>query len=149
MKALAKDRNERFKTAKELSRSLQQLLMRRGLFIASDEVAQYVGALFQDRMKKRDEHLKWASEVTQTVNVDGSPPLDAVPKAIGRSQEGSDVKNRNVPAKPLPAAGAPAAPRPVDIGSGRSSHAGHHGAPAPSPPRPSAAPPASSPVHGA
>ena len=143
MKALAKDRNERFKTAKELSRSLQQLLMRRGLFIASDEVAQYVGALFQDRMKKRDEHLKWASEVTQTVNVDGSPPLDAVPKAIGRSQEGSDVKNRSVPAKPLPAAGAPAAsgaPRPVDIGSGRSSHAGQHGSPAASPPRPAAAP---------
>ncbi len=142
MKALAKNRNDRFKTAKEFSRSLQQLLMRRGLFIASDEVAQYVGALFQDRMKKRDEHLKWASEVTQTVNVDGSPPLAAVPKSTARERESSDVQNRGASAKPLPAAGLPAAPKAVDVGSGRSSHAGYQSAPPPAaPPRPQAAQP--------
>ncbi len=150
MKALAKNRNDRFKTAKELSRSLQQLLMRRGLFIASDEVAQYVGALFQDRMRKRDEHLKWASEVTQTVNIDGSPPTSAVPKAVPE-RESSDVQ-RN--AKPLPAAGAPAAPRAVDVGSGRSSNAGY-GQPMPaaaprpqtSAPKPAAAPPQAQIIH--
>src|SRR3984957_19577427 len=38
MKALSKNRGERFKTAREFSRALQSLLMRRGLFIASDEV---------------------------------------------------------------------------------------------------------------
>ncbi|MBK6463943.1 MAG: protein kinase [Myxococcales bacterium] len=144
MKTLSKDRNERFKTAKELSRSLQQLLMRRGLFIASDEVSQYMTTLFQERMKKRDEHLKWASEVTQTINKDGSPPGTA-PKATDR--ESSDVQNRN----PKPAPAAPmAAPRTVDIGSGRSSHAS--GGPGPSaagpgpsiagPPRPAAQAPA-------
>ena len=146
MKALAKNRADRFKTAKEFSRSLQQLLMRRGLFIASDEVAQYVAALFQDRMKKRDEHLKWASEVTQTANVDGSPPLAAVPKSTSRERESSDVQNRGASAKPLPAAGAPAARAAVDVGSGRSSHAGYQGAigsapaPQPLPPRPSPQP---------
>src|SRR5271155_2667596 len=45
MKALAKNRGERFKTAREFSRALQSLLasllMRRGLFIASDEVSTY------------------------------------------------------------------------------------------------------------
>jgi serine/threonine protein kinase len=149
MKALAKNRNDRFKTAKEFSRSLQQLLMRRGLFIASDEVSQYVGALFQDRMRKRDEHLKWASEVTQTVNIDGSPPTSAVPKAVPE-RESSDVQ-RN--AKPLPAAGSPAAPRPVDVGSGRSSNAGYgqaHAAPRPPQPaipKPAPAPPQAQIIH--
>jgi serine/threonine protein kinase len=70
MKALAKNRGERFRTARELSRALQSLLMRRGLFIASDEVAAYVQSIFTDRIQKREAHLRWAAEVTQTINVD-------------------------------------------------------------------------------
>jgi serine/threonine protein kinase len=71
MKALAKNRGERFKTAREFSRMLQSLLMRRGLFIASDEVANYIQSIFKDRIEKREAHLRWAGEVTQTINVDG------------------------------------------------------------------------------
>jgi len=70
MKALAKNRGERFKTAREFSRALQSLLMRRGLFIAADEVASYVQSIFQDRIQKREAHLRWAAEVTQTINID-------------------------------------------------------------------------------
>jgi len=70
MKALSKNRGERFKTAREFSRALQGLLMRRGLFIASDEVAGYVQSIFQERIQKRDAHLRWAAEVTQTINID-------------------------------------------------------------------------------
>ena len=54
----------------ELSRALQSLLMRRGLFIASDEVATYTQQIFTDRIQKREAHLRWAAEVTQTINVD-------------------------------------------------------------------------------
>ncbi|WP_394827040.1 protein kinase domain-containing protein [Pendulispora albinea] len=70
MKVLARNRNERFKTARELSRALQSLLMRRGLFIASDEVASYVQSIFAERIQKREAHLRWAAEVTQTINVE-------------------------------------------------------------------------------
>jgi eukaryotic-like serine/threonine-protein kinase len=60
MMALAKDRDGRFKTARELSRALQSLLMRRGLFVASDAVSAYVTSIFQDRIAKREAHLRWA-----------------------------------------------------------------------------------------
>ncbi len=70
MKALAKNRGERFKTAREFSRALQSLLMRRGLFIASDEVASYVQSIFAERIVKREAHLRWAAEVTQTISLD-------------------------------------------------------------------------------
>src|SRR5262249_24334170 len=79
MKALAKNRAERFKTAREFSRALQSLLMRRGLFIASDEVASYVSGIFQDRIQKREAHLRWAAEVTQTINLDGMLTPGAAP----------------------------------------------------------------------
>ncbi len=70
MKALSKNRGERFKTAREFSRALQGLLMRRGLFIASDEVAGYIQSIFSERIQKREAHLRWAAEVTQTINID-------------------------------------------------------------------------------
>jgi eukaryotic-like serine/threonine-protein kinase len=80
MKALSKNRGERFKTAREFSRALQSLLMRRGLFVASDEVAGYMKQIFDDRIKKREAHLRWAAEVTQTISIEGilsrpQPPI--------------------------------------------------------------------------
>ncbi len=70
MKALSKNRGERFKTAREFSRALQGLLMRRGLFIASDEVSGYVRRSSKRRIQKREAHLRWAAEVTQTISID-------------------------------------------------------------------------------
>ena len=104
MKALAKNRGERFRTARELSRALQSLLMRRGLFIASDEVAAYTQSIFNDRIQKREAHLRWAAEVTSTINVD---QLLSKPK-LGPEFTSSDVQAQKGGVRP--AAGAPAAP---------------------------------------
>lgn len=106
MKALAKNRGERFRTARELSRALQSLLMRRGLFIASDEVAAYTQSIFSDRIQKREAHLRWAAEVTQTINVE---QMLSKPK-IGPEYTSSEVQAASTgpSAKPRPAAGLPA-----------------------------------------
>ncbi len=105
MKALAKNRGERFRTARELSRALQSLLMRRGLFIASDEVAAYTQSIFNDRIQKREAHLRWASEVTSTINVD---------QLVSKGKLGPNFTSSEVQAQKSggvrPAAGAPAAP---------------------------------------
>jgi serine/threonine-protein kinase len=119
MKALAKNRGERFKTARELSRMLQSLLMRRGLFIASDEVANYVQTIFKERIEKREAHLRWAGEVTQTINIEqlqaGAPVSTAA--ILGVSSGHSDVQASGAPARqpPRPAAGVPAVP-PTTVG---------------------------------
>ncbi len=115
MKALAKNRGERFKTAREFSRALQSLLMRRGLFIASDEVATYVTSIFQERIAKREAHLRWASDVTQTINVDGmlgTPPV-GLGSPLGEasirsySSEVQAASPNTLRGPPRPAAGAP------------------------------------------
>jgi len=67
MKALSKNRAERFSTAREFSRALQSLLMRRGLFIASDEVAGYIRFIFRERIRRREAYLRWAGNLTQAV----------------------------------------------------------------------------------
>lgn len=118
MKVLARNRNERFKTARELSRALQSLLMRRGLFIASDEVASYVQSIFAERIQKREAHLRWAAEVTQTINVEGlrsteaiTHPVDPAWSSGGRDMpfhsDAKAVPNARLPT-PRPAAGVPA-----------------------------------------
>ncbi|MBS2020303.1 MAG: protein kinase [Deltaproteobacteria bacterium] len=110
MKALAKNRGERFRTARELSRALQSLLMRRGLFIASDEVAAYTQSIFTDRIQKREAHLRWAAEVTQTINVD---QLLSKPK-IGPEFTSSDVQSQPPKGGPQPSQGVrPAAGMPA------------------------------------
>jgi serine/threonine-protein kinase len=144
MKALAKTKNERYRTAREFSRALQSLLMRRGLFIASDEVAAYMVSVFSDRIQKREAHLRWAAEVTQTIDID---KMKALPPSPWHGDDGSIVtfnsevqpsQPNTARAAPRPAAGMPAPPsQPTPIASP---------APAPvpvavhSPPRPTAQP---------
>ena len=70
MKALSKRKQDRYQTAREFSRALQTYLMRSGHFVGPEEVAQFVRAVFADRIQKREAHLNWAAEVTSTVNVD-------------------------------------------------------------------------------
>ncbi|WP_437325120.1 protein kinase domain-containing protein [Sorangium sp. So ce381] len=70
MKALAKHKQDRFQTAREFSRALQNFLMRSGVFVGSEEVAQFVQQVFVDRIQKREAHLAWAAEVTSTINVE-------------------------------------------------------------------------------
>jgi serine/threonine-protein kinase len=70
LKALAKRKQDRYQTAREFSRALQTYLVRSGHFVGPEEVAQFVRAVFADRIQKREAHLAWAAEVTSTVNVD-------------------------------------------------------------------------------
>jgi serine/threonine-protein kinase len=70
LKALSKRKQDRFQTAREFSRALQNFLMRRGAFVGPEEVAQFVRHVFADRIQKREAHLAWAAEVTSTINVD-------------------------------------------------------------------------------
>ncbi len=111
LKALAKNKNERYRTAREFSRALQSMLMKRGLFIASDEVSTYVKSIFGDRIDKREAHLRWAAEVTQTGESDvrGSPAArGGVPDFEGSVQSyDSDVQRARTPGAGSPAAQPP------------------------------------------
>jgi serine/threonine-protein kinase len=118
MKALAKDPNERFATAREFSRALQSILMRRDLFVSSDEVAQYMQQLFGDRIQKRDEHLRWAAEVTKTITVDRR----AAPIATGKfARPQTPVAPVEISDTILASAAAPALGAPIVVRSQRQS----------------------------
>ncbi|HEX4457950.1 MAG TPA: protein kinase, partial [Polyangia bacterium] len=112
LKALAKNKNERYRTAREFSRALQSMLMKRGLFIASDEVSAYIKSIFGDRIDKREAHLRWAAEVTQTGESDVRAP--GPPDFEGSVQSyDSDVQRARTPGAGSPAAKPPqAAPPP-------------------------------------
>lgn len=69
MKALAKRKEDRYATARDLSRALQTFLMRRGVMVGPEEVATFTREVFADRIQKREAHLAWASEVTSTVDI--------------------------------------------------------------------------------
>jgi eukaryotic-like serine/threonine-protein kinase len=113
MKALAKNRGERFRTARELSRALQSLLMRRGLFIASDEVAAYVQSIFTDRIQKREAHLRWAAEVTQTINVEKMLSKPNIGPDYTQNSEVQAAVPTGKVAPVRPAAGAPPSAGPM------------------------------------
>jgi hypothetical protein len=94
--------------------------MRRGLFVAADEVSAYMQSVFADRISKREAHLRWAAEVTQTIDVE---KLDEIPAPPWPGAEGSlvtfnsEVQPSN-PAKhpPRPAAGMrPQTPGPLPV----------------------------------
>jgi serine/threonine-protein kinase len=76
MRALQKRREVRFQTARELSRALQQYLMRVGQFVGPEEVSTYVTTIFGDRIRKREAHLRWAAEVTQTISIQDIQQVD-------------------------------------------------------------------------
>lgn len=91
MKALAQRREDRFQTAREFSRALQSSLMRQGLFVAPEDVGDYLKQMFADRVNKRERYLEWAAEMTGAVDISqlhgqaegsGSPHL---PSALNRA----------------------------------------------------------------
>ncbi|HRI68113.1 MAG TPA: protein kinase, partial [Polyangium sp.] len=70
LKALAKNKKDRYATAREFSRALQGFLMQRGAFVGPEEVAQFVRNVFNERIAKREAHLSWAAEVTSNIDLD-------------------------------------------------------------------------------
>lgn len=67
--ALQKEPQHRYQTAREFSRALQKFLMGSRVFVGPEEVSAYVKKLFGDRVRKREDHLRWAAEVTQTISI--------------------------------------------------------------------------------
>jgi eukaryotic-like serine/threonine-protein kinase len=152
LKALVKNRAERFQTASEFSKALAQFFLRRGLNISNEEVAACMHSAFHDRMASRDEHLRWAAEATQTVDVDKlkkdakpspsrPPPVTAFmqPPAAGKPA----VRLDDDEAHPTVVPSRPAPPRPLSPPSQQiqrmPTQVGMGGAPPPSaggPPRP-------------
>ncbi|MBK8996351.1 MAG: serine/threonine protein kinase [Myxococcales bacterium] len=106
MRALAKDANKRFASARDMSRALQQYVMRAGAFVGPEEIGAYVKHVLSDRFQKREAHLQWAAEVTQTVSLES---LENAQPPVGEDGSlltfESDVQE--VPRGPRPAAGAP------------------------------------------
>jgi serine/threonine-protein kinase len=121
MKALSKNRNDRYRTARELSRALESLLMRRGMFVKNDEVAAYMQSLFADRIRKREEHLRWAAGVTPPAEAAGAPvdepattvdELPTLPTVVSPQPEMTEVPSPDAPeARPGP--GTPVLPDPI------------------------------------
>ena len=106
MKALAKSKQRALPDRARVLPRAAALLMRRALFIASDEVAAYMQQIFTDRIQKREAHLRWAAEVTQTINLEGmlSRPSDAIE---------SSIRTYNSEVQPSPATGRNQAVRPA------------------------------------
>jgi eukaryotic-like serine/threonine-protein kinase len=92
MRALAKRKQDRFQTAREFSRALQNFLMRAGSFVGPEEVASFVRQVFSDRIQKREAHLAWAAEVTSTINVER---LQASKPSLTGSADDSSVSDTN------------------------------------------------------
>ncbi len=128
MRALAKDKDQRYQTVRELSRALQQFLMRASAFVGPEEVGNYMKSVLGDRYQKREAHLQWAAEVTQTISLDQAEGLVSPADEVSFLTYASDVKavpqNRGntatvsparatapMPARPPPPAAAP--PRPA------------------------------------
>ncbi len=106
MRALAKDPNRRFASARDMSRALQQYVMRAGAFVGPEEIGAYVKHVLSERFQKREAHLQWAAEVTQTVSLGALERSGAITgeEASMLTYE-SDVQE--VPRGPRPAAGMP------------------------------------------
>ncbi len=115
LKALSKNPADRFKTSYEFARALQALLVRRGHFVGSEDVKNYVRSIFSERIETREAHLRWASEVTQTLSVENAEPLK-VPRDLPPESMRFDTSGESRLARPIagaapivrPAAGMPA-----------------------------------------
>ena len=74
MRALRKKPEERYQTARDFSRALQQYIMNAGQFVGPEEISEYTSTLFSDRIRQREAHLKWAAEVTKTLSFNDLRP---------------------------------------------------------------------------
>ncbi|HVY47472.1 MAG TPA: serine/threonine-protein kinase, partial [Minicystis sp.] len=68
--ALAREKEDRYQTARAFSRALQTFL-RRHTFVGFEEVGELMKRTFGDRLARRNDHLAWATEVTGTMPPEG------------------------------------------------------------------------------
>ena len=67
MRAVSRDRNARFTTARQLSRALQIMLMRSGSLVSRHDVAAWLQRLLPDRIARREEYLRGAFDPKVTM----------------------------------------------------------------------------------
>jgi serine/threonine-protein kinase len=82
MKALARSKPDRYPTARDFARGLEQYLVRSGQLVGVEEVAQLLRGLFADRIETRAAHLAWAAEVTMTGRVGASRAARWLPVVV-------------------------------------------------------------------
>lgn len=75
-KALAKDRDKRFATARDLSIALQECLFEAQTFVSIESVSDYMHELFVERIIERQQKLIAAAELTNTLSVMGAKEKD-------------------------------------------------------------------------
>ncbi len=97
-KALARRVEQRFATARELSRELESLLVQHGIMVQVDDVGRYMRTLFADCYAEREEDLQAASDVTEVFRRSGS--LRALPNLAPRPEEDEEEEEETRVAPP-------------------------------------------------
>lgn len=64
-RALAHDKEDRFSSARELSRALEAAIVARGVLTRADDVGSYMKTLFADRFHEREAEIQDAAQVTE------------------------------------------------------------------------------------
>ncbi len=109
LKALSRRKEDRYATARDVARALQNYLIKRGKFVGPEDVSAYVRSVFPDRIEKREAHLAWATEVTQTLALGSDAGGGPTEISTFSDDEISAVTDDGKPEAPRPAAGVPVA----------------------------------------
>ncbi len=86
--ALARDKEDRYQTARAFSRALQTFL-RRNTLVGFEEVGELMKKTFADKLARRNDHLAWASEVTGS----GAPEAAGVKTVADPDSEVSTLQD--------------------------------------------------------
>jgi len=128
MRCLRRDRDERYSSARDLSRALHQYLMVAGEFVTPAEIGAYVTKLFADRISQREEHLRRAAEFTETFSADLPATLGERGSSTNTVTSGTqdtrvDVRRSAPVPRPTPAPRPAPRPRPTTAAPGEESRA--------------------------
>jgi len=123
MRCLRRDRDERYSSARDLSRALHQYLMAAGEFVTPAEIGAYVTNVFADRIAQREEHLRRAAEFTETLSADflkrpGDPGSSTNTVATGTRDTRVDAPRSATVPRPTPAPRPAPRPRPAPVALG-------------------------------
>ncbi len=106
--ALARNPNDRFASARELSRELESLLVAQGVVARDDDVGRYMRTLFADTYGEQEERLQAASDTTEVFRRSQqslSARLAAIPDLSARDEEEEDHEATELMQSPLQVSG--------------------------------------------
>jgi hypothetical protein len=99
LRALAKHRSERYRTAYHLSRDLRLYLMRSGALVGFEELGSHVRHVLPGRFHAREALLRWACDMTGTRAAIGIPdpiPALATPTLVTLPRDGEERAARTL-----------------------------------------------------